>query len=334
MPSQPLSRRKFIQRTAAALGGVAATGRLWAADEPRKMTGEALVPKAVLGRTGELVSRLGIGGGFFGTELISVEQTAALLHRAVELGVNYIDTAPRYESGDQISEEKIGGVFPEWRDKFFLVTKVHLPSYDEAWRILRQSLKRLRTDHLDLVHVHGLGNQDRFSDVDALLSKQGAFQALREAKKSGVIRFIGVSGHRWPNLFHRLLDTGEVDVLMNAVNFVVQHTYDFEHKVWNRARHMNLGLVAMKVLGGQHGPSKGFRIPGEYYESAIRYALSIPGCATAVIGMKNIQELEEAARCVMSFTPLTDEESHRLARLGLELARQEQWEAPYGRPLT
>ena len=126
---------------------------------------------------------------------------------------------------------------------------------------------------------------------------------MREAKRQGVVRFIGASGHLHPTRFHEALDSGEIDVLMNAVNFVVQHTYDFEHKVWSRAQHMNVGLVAMKVLGGAVRPEAGFKMDEKYYEKAIRYALSIPGIAVAVIGLENIAELEKAASVVARAGP-------------------------------
>ena len=92
---------------------------------------------------------------------------------------------------------------------------------------------------------------------------------------------------------------------MNAVNFVVQHTYDFEHKVWSRARHMNLGLVAMKVLGGAAREQGGFKVDEKHYEQAIRYALSVPGISVAVIGLENIKELEKAAAVVATAQPLS-----------------------------
>ena len=152
--------------------------------------------------------------------------------------------------------------------------------------------------------------------------------ALREAKRQGVVRFIGASGHLHPTRFHEALDSGEIDVLMNAVNFVVQHTYDFEHKVWSRARHMNVGLVAMKVLGGAVREEGGFKVDEKYYEQAIRYALSVPGIAVAVIGLENIAELEKAASVVARNQPLSPEENLELARIGLELAGTPEWKAP------
>jgi predicted aldo/keto reductase-like oxidoreductase len=121
---------------------------------------------------------------------------------------------------------------------------------------------------------------------------------------------------------------------MNAVNFVVQHTYDFEHKVWSRARHMNVGLVAMKVLGGAVRPEGGFKMDEKYYEKAIRYALSIPGIAVAVIGLENVAELEKAAAVVARAQTLSSEESLELARVGLDLAGTSEWKTAYGAPLA
>jgi predicted aldo/keto reductase-like oxidoreductase len=154
------------------------------------------------------------------------------------------------------------------------------------------------------------------------------------AKRQGVVRFIGASGHLHPTRFHEALDSGEIDVLMNAVNFVVQHTYDFEHKVWSRARHMNVGLVAMKVLGGAARDQGGFKLDGTYYEKAIRYALSIPGIAVAVIGLENIAELEKAATLVARAQPLSPAEGLDLARIGLDLASTPEWKTVYGTPLA
>ncbi len=195
-------------------------------------------------------------------------------------------------------------------------------------------MKRLQTDHFDLVHLHNLGHQPRFPDLELTFSDQGALGALREAKKQGVVRFIGASGHLHPSRFHDVLDTGEIDVLMNAVNFVVQHTYDFEHKLWARAQRENVGLVAMKVLGGAGAGRTGFRLPTERYGNAIRYALSLPGVHCAVVGIASTEELEKAADAVASFKPLSEDESHTLAQVGLALAKSQQWKTVYGTPIT
>jgi aryl-alcohol dehydrogenase-like predicted oxidoreductase len=332
-PQRPdVSRRDFLKGTGAALGAAAlATAPVPAADGPA----DVKVPDAVLGRTGVRVSRLGIGCAYFQRKRVTPDDVRATLFRALELGVNYLDVAPTYGSPETgFSEEKMGPTIPEIRDRVFLVTKTEEPTYEGTWRLLRQSLKRMRTDHLDLVHLHNFGDEKTFPDLPLVFGDKGALGALREAKEQGVVRFIGASGHLHPSRFHEALDTGAIDVLMNAVNFVVRHTYDFEHKLWSRAQRENIGLVAMKVLGGAGRNEEGYRLPPDAYQKAIRYAFSIPGLATAVIGLENVAELEQAARAVAAVEPLSPEEAHELAKLGLELAGQPPWREAYGQPLT
>ncbi len=335
--SHAFSRRDFVKGGSFLLGGLAASsasgpaapGAL--ADPPADLK----VPDSVLGRTGARVSRLGIGCAYFQRKPVTPDDVRATLHRALELGINYLDTAPTYGNSETgFAEEKMGPAIAEIRDKVFLVTKTEEPSYEGTWKLLKQSLKRMRTDRIDLVHLHNFGDEKIWGDHKLVFGDHGAMEALREAKRQGVVRFIGASGHLHPTRFHRALDSGEIDVLMNAVNFVVQHTYDFEHKVWSRARHMKLGLVAMKVLGGAARDQGGFKIDEKHYEKAIRYALSIPGIAVAVIGLENIAELEKAASVVARANPLSPEESLDLARIGLDLAGTADWKTAYGAPLT
>lgn len=330
-----LSRRTFVAHSGAILGGMAAAGSLsWRRAFAQEPGDQAKVPRAALGRTGVEVSRLGIGCAPFQRRHVTPDDIGAILRRGLELGVNYLDVAPNYGNDDLgYSEEKMGSTINEIRDQVFLVTKTEEPTYEGTWQLLRQSMKRLQTDYFDLVHLHNFGHEPRFTDLELTFSDQGALGALREAKKQGVVRLIGASGHLHPSRFHAALDTGEIDVLMNSVNFVVQHTYDFEDKVWSRARREGVGLVAMKVLGGASGDS-GFRLPEDLYDLAIRYALSIPDLSCAVIGMQSIAELEQAAAVVADFEPLTEEESYELARRGLELAGLQPWKTAYGAPLT
>ena len=342
----PLSRRDFVRAASGIVGGMAAGIMLSAsADAPQSAEAAAAasqtnpvpaVPQAMLGRTGAMVSRLGIGTSPFRRPGMTIDDVGLMLHRGLELGATFIDSAPEYAVVDQNSyaEVKIGEAMKGIRDKLFIATKTEEPTYEGTWRLLRQSLKDYQTDYLDLVHLHNFGQESRFPDLGLALGDNGALGALREAKKQGVIRFIGASGHLFPSRFHAALDTGEIDVLMNAVNFVIQHTYDFEHKVWARARQENVGLVAMKVLGGAPNNQDAYNIPQDYYERAIRYALSIPGMACAVIGIKNVAELELLAQTITRVEPLSAEESHELAKAGLELAGSPQWLTPYGTPLA
>lgn len=327
MSRNRVSRREFIRDAAVLTGGIAAVSASSHAQEAKQ------VSRAVLGRTGVEVSRLGVGCAHFQRPNVSVDDVGAAMHHALELGVDFFDTAPSYGRGDHFAETKMGPTVKEVRDRLFLVTKTDDPTYEGTWQLLRQSMERLQTDRLDLVHVHNFGSESRFEDLDFVFSDKGTLGALLEAKKQGVIRFIGASGHLYPSRFHKILDTGEIDVLMNAVNFVCQHVYDFEGKVWSRARDENIGLVAMKVLGGA-SVGNTFRMAKEHYEPAIRYALSVPGCTVAVIGCENVKEIDEAAQAVISAQPLTSDERAQLAQLGQDMAATQSWKAAYGEPLT
>lgn len=320
-----ISRRDFV-KAGAVLGGTALAATAGADDAPAATT----VPHVVLGRTGAKVSRLGIGCAYFQREKLTPDDVGATIRRALELGVNYLDTAPSYGN----AEQKMGPTVKEVRDKVFLVTKTQESTYDGTWKSLKASLERLQTDRIDLVHIHNFGDERAWSDPKLIFSDKGTLGALREAKRQGVVRFIGASGHLHPSRFHEALDTGEIDVLMNAVNFIVRHTYDFEHKLWSRARRMNLGLVAMKVLGGAKRPDGGFRMDEKHYDQAVRYALSIPGLSVAVMGLESVAELEKAAATVAAYKPFSPDEEQEIARLGLQLAASPEWKTAYGAPLT
>ncbi len=320
------SRRDFVRGTGVLLSGMVA-GSALGRQEP------AAMPRVELGRTGAPVSRLGIGCGQLWRPQVSDDMVAAIIHRAVELGVNFLDVAPNYgNDNDGYAETRMGPIIRELRPQLFLVSKTDQADYDGTWQQLQQSLTRLQTDHLDLVHLHNVGHEPRFPDLEFTLGERGALGALLEAQQQGLIRFIGASGHLYPTRFHRVLDTGKIDVLMNAVNFIVRHTYDFEHKVWSRFADQGGGLVAMKVLGGRD--ADGFRIPVEYYERAIRYALSLRGVHVATIGVKNVEEVEQAARTVCQATPLDEDEAQELALAGLQLSRTGRWPNAYGGPAT
>jgi aryl-alcohol dehydrogenase-like predicted oxidoreductase len=150
------SRRDFVKGGGLLLGGLAASAasaRGADANPPAVLK----VPDSVLGRTGARVSRLGIGCAYFQRKHVTADDVRAALHRALELGINYLDTAPTYGNAETgFAEEKMGPAISEIRDKVFLVTKTEEPSYDGTWKLIKQSLKRMRTDRLDLIHLHNL----------------------------------------------------------------------------------------------------------------------------------------------------------------------------------
>ncbi len=327
-----MNRRELLRNTISAGAGLmtlpALNSIVLGANEGK---GAIPMPTRTLGRTGQTVSLLGIGCAPFRRDQVSVENVSEMLYSAVAAGVNYFDTAPNYGN----AEEKMGPALKDkqLRDKMFIVTKTEEPGYDGTMRLLEQSLKRMNIEHVELVHIHNFGWEKRFDDLDMAFGPRGCLAALEKAKSEGTVKYIGASGHVYPSRFHKILDTGKVDVLMNSVNFIVQHSYDFESKIWSRAREENIGLVAMKVLGGANR-GKGFRIPEKYYTQAVRYALSLPGLSTAVIGIENMSELNKAITTVKNEQPLKPDEMHMLSMEGLKITAAEQrWQSAYGKPI-
>jgi aryl-alcohol dehydrogenase-like predicted oxidoreductase len=326
-----MNRREFAVKTTLAGSGMLALG-LRNAKTFAKPAGKSM-PVTSLGRTGEKVSMIGIGCGHWGHEKVSPEDVTQLFDQALEAGINYFDTAPNYADG--ISEKRLGDAMQGKRDQVFLVSKTESATYEGTWQLLEQSLENLQTDHIDLLHLHNIGREERFADLDETFGKKGAMGALREARKKGMIRYIGASGHLWPSRFHYMIDSGEIDVFMTAVNYVVQHTYDFEHKVWARAKDADIGLVAMKVFGGREGDPGNYRIPVEDYTAALRYALSLDGISSAVLGVTDAAQLEQALSVMEQFQPLTEEEFLELSMKGLSILQQQpDWRTAYGPPIT
>lgn len=286
------------------------------------------MPYNDLGNTGLTVSRAGVGGWQIGTSDLDQDIVNDIVEVALDEGINYFDTAPNYGN----SEERLGIALKGNREKVVIATKTEEQSREGTWKLIEQSLERLHTDYLDIVFLHSLGNQQRFTDIPLLISEQGGWQALKEAKEQGVVKYIGVSGHNYPSLFHKLLDTGKVDVLMNAVNFVSQHVYNFEDKIWARAHQEQIGLVAMKVLGGAN--DQGIRIPAEHYPLALQYALFEAAAHTAVVGMETPEQVKMLSETVKGIKEMNENEVKAAYRLGLDLSEADLWKAPYGPPTT
>lgn len=286
------------------------------------------LPVRTLGKTGVKVPVLGFGTAPSGRRL-ELRKAIALYEEALNLGVTYFDTAPEF-AGYGKAQEQLGYLLKTRRKEIFLVTKCFEPSGETALRLLQQSLKELQTDYADLVFVHSLG-ADKM-DPRLVFSRYGCYPALMRAKGQGLTRFVGFSGHNRPQRFLEAIQTSEVDVLLNAVNFVDRHTYNFEQAVWPTARQRNIGLVAMKVYGGAlTTPFAGLShclMPKAYLDSAFRYAVGIPQVACAIIGMATRDELQANLKRAVQATALTTRELCDLERIGKVLAKE--WGSHYG----
>ncbi len=295
-----------------AAGGMAlAAGPLAAAGE---------MPRRALGKTGATVSLLGIGSAPMGEAGMPQQEVDRILAAAIEAGINYIDTAPIYE----LAEVRLGKALKGRRDKVFLVSKVEATSKQDAQWQVRDSLRKLQTEYLDAVHIHNVGRTDRFPSMDVLLGPDGALEGLKEFKKKGIIRHVGLTCHLRPRRALPVIESGAIELVMCAANFVDVHTYDFEGTVFEAARKRGLGIVAMKVLGGATGEGarqKG-RLAPDHYTTAMRYALSIPGLSVAILGMRRMSDLDAGLGAVRSFKPFEPGELTQLKTSGRLMARE------------
>jgi uncharacterized protein len=308
-----ITRRRFLQTSAAAL----AASRLYAQQTEK-------LPQRTLGKTGVKVPILGLGTVALGN-ISNEKQAIALLNKAIDLGVTYIDTAPprtrqAIMTGYAKAQKYINGVLKERRKEVFIVTKCLETDGSKTLDLARSNLKELGIEQADLMYTHSIGHA--IYELENLVGDDGPMASLEKAKKDGLTRFVGITGHNRPEKFAQVIAKRDIDVMMNAVNVVDRHTYAFEDLVWPAARKKNVGLVAMKVFGGGIASCK---MPESLREASFRFALSVPGVALAVIGMGNMKELEQNIGWAKSFKPMTKDEAEGLKKETVEVAKK--WKA-------
>jgi predicted aldo/keto reductase-like oxidoreductase len=315
-----ITRRSFL-REVGVVGGTVLLGGGVSAAERSRTTPSGALPQRILGRTGEKVTALAFGTWPCGKcKELGVDGVARLTEEALDLGINYLDTARAYDSSEAGIAKALGGK----RDQVFLATKVWADTADEARASLEESLRVMRTDYFDVVYIHSMGNRD----LERVLGKNGALEYLVKQKEAGAARFLGISGHNLVPNFPPMIETGQIDVVIMAMNFVDRHTYGFEEKVLPVARKHNVGVACMKVYGGMkggfgvaEGPNTGPEMPADRKELAVRYALGLPGVATLVIGPHTVQHLRQNAEFVRNYKPLTETELAEVDKLGQRLAK-------------
>ena len=317
------SRREFIAAAAAGLGGLAVLGGAETGRPPQAL------PRRALGRTGVEVTVLGLGTGPMGHRNGNNPDLPTLVEafgEAIDRGITYVDTARNYGP----SEVALGEVLRTRRDKVFLAAKVMADTFDEARARFAETMGRLRVERLDLLHLHSVGERD----VDAVLRpKDGAWAFLRKLKEEGRTRFLGLTAHSRPEKVARMIrETGDVDAIMVALNFVDRHVYGFEEKVLPLAREKGIGVMAMKVFGGVRASGlAGFanygaptpqpaQMPAGLQLDAMRYILSLEGVAGMVIGPGSAAEVRENIERIRAARPLAPADLAALVEKGKALA--------------
>jgi aryl-alcohol dehydrogenase-like predicted oxidoreductase len=263
------------------------------------------IPRRVLGKTGEQVTIYGLGGLFTTSRHDRHDEAVEIVNRAIDLGINYIDTSALYGHG--ASELNIGTVMKERRDEVFLASKSHDYTYDGTMALVEQSLRRLQTDHLDLYQHHFLG---RLGQLEQLKQKNSARQAFERLREEGVIRYIGVTGHSSRVLADALEDYPYDCALitLNAAREVMDDPEDLE-RFFRLAQEKEVGVIAMKVVVRGALIERGLDI-----RQLLPYVLSYP-VATAIVGITDISHLEENIRIASAFEPLDEKEMAEIRAL-------------------
>ncbi len=301
--SNDLSRRKFLERFG--IGTAAGAGLTLFKDVAEaKAPTPKLLPSRTLGRTGAKVSILAFGCGSRFLMYEEEEKALAALNQAIDNGITYLDTA--YAYGDGKSETRVGKVMASRRKDVWLATKIPDRTRDEFMRRLEGSLKRLQTDHVDLVHIHGLGQADDLAKVEA---PDGALKGLLEARDQKMARFVGMTSHTNGEVMAQAIQRHDLDCVQMALN--ASRNGRFEELALPAANEKKLGIIAMKVTGQEFllGSSNG----KTDIASLLRYSMSLP-VTTAVVGMPKLEMLEQNIEVARNFSPLDSDDVERLRR--------------------
>jgi len=299
------TRRNFLITSAAVAGGIVGGTALQQHTSntatPPSTTPPSTIPERVLGRTGVKVPIFGLGGA--GQTPLSWEgkqsDAMAIIERALQLGIRYFDTAASYGP----SEEYLGKVLPPHRSKLFLASKTAARDRDGAWLELERSLKRLKTNYLDLWQLHHVSFPE---ELDTIFSSSGAIKALQEAIEQKIVRFAGITGHHEPAVIAEGLRRYPFHTTLIPVNAVDKHhPRPFIPTVLPVAVQKNVGVIAMKV------PAYGklFRPGGlKGMEQALGYTLSHSGVHTCVIAAETVTQLESNVNVARNFQPFSDQQ--------------------------
>jgi predicted aldo/keto reductase-like oxidoreductase len=303
-----ISRRSFLGTTA--IGGLSAHAAL--AAEVDSKTG---MPTRVLGRTKARVSIVGMGCG---SRLLSYEaqdKAVEALHKAMGLGVTYIDTAFSYGNGR--SETWVGAAIKGRRDGLWIATKIQERNGDKAMAILEASLKRLGVDHVDLLHIHSLLGPE---DLAAIEAPGGVLKTIYKARDQKMARFIGVTSHTDPETLKTALERHDFDCTQMALNaahagmmngqggMVINPKLatSFEQLALPVALRKKMGVTAMKIFAQEK------LVGAADLDKLIRYSLSLP-VAAAILGMPKLEHIDENTRVAKAYKPLNRREMKDLS---------------------
>jgi uncharacterized protein len=262
------------------------------------------IPHRMLGRTGEKVSMVGIGGYHIGAPSVEEQEGIRIIRTALDSGVNFLDNCWDYNDGE--SEKRMGKALRDgYRQKTFLMTKVDGRTKTAAAQQINESLKRLQTDHIDLLQFHEV---IRENDPERIFAAGGGMEAAIEAKKQGKIRFIGFTGHKSPDIHNKMLETAfahnfTLDSVQMPLNVMDAHYESFEKKTLPLLVKHGIGVLGMKPMGDKIILQSQTATPVE----CLHYAMNLP-TSVVITGCDSMQILQQALDVAHSFKPLSKAE--------------------------
>jgi aryl-alcohol dehydrogenase-like predicted oxidoreductase len=295
-----------------------------------------VTPKAMptrnLGRTGYRVGIFSLGGQAAVEQPDNEAVAVPIVEKALDIGVNYIDTSARYGGAERWSERYIGQVMKRRRSEAFLATKTHDRTRDGSLKLLEKSLQLLQTDHVDLWQIHNLSKKE---EVEQIFAPDGAVQALVKARDQGMVRFIGVTGHADPEVLAEAIRRFPFDTVLMAVNAADAHHLSFEKGLLPLAVEKEMGIIGMKIpargriLSSWTPPPPEQQRPGQVatrpgtitMKEALRFVLSLP-VSTVIVGCDSVAQVEENVQIARAFTPLSATQMAELAARTEPVKRQ------------
>jgi aryl-alcohol dehydrogenase-like predicted oxidoreductase len=316
MSNEKLTRRDFIEQTTLTVASASVLPAVLEseADANSKTT----LPQRTLGRTGAKVPILAFGCGSRFLMYEKEEEALSILNKVIDGGLTYLDTAVDYGNG--LSETRVGMIMKTRRKEVWLATKVSQAARtrDAALRVVEASLKRLQTDHVDLLHLHSLTTPEDLAKIEA---KDGAIRALYELREQKVARFIGMTSHTDGAVMAQAIEHNDLDCVQMAMN--PARALQFEELALPAAKKKNLGVILMKVTAQEKLVGQGAGKAD--IESLLRYALSLP-ISTAVLGMPKREFIDQNLAIVKSFQPMKSDEMDKLrAQAAVQRASLERW---------
>ncbi len=335
------NRRKFLKAsgtlTAAAIGSAAfpkvASGL---PEMPSKPPAPDAMPTRNLGKTGYKVGVFSLGGQAALEKAGNEGAAVPIIERALDLGVNYIDTSSIYGGPERWSEQYVGKVMKHRRSDAFLATKTKERTREGSKRMLETSLKLLQTDHIDLWQLHDIGTM---TDINEIFAKGGAMEALLEARDQKIVRYLGITGHYRPESLMEAIHRHPFDTILMAVNAADPHHFSFSEQLLPLAVERQMGIIGMKVpargrllsswtpqpIEQQKHMWEGMVIaptPGTLdMRQAMYYSLSLP-VSTIIIGCDSIAQLEQNVQLARDFTPFNQQQMQALTAKAQPVAKQ------------